>query len=177
MADEMSLAEAVNICKRLQGEYRAFEKAADAANVVQRAHTEIQAFQRNAAKAKADLQQLEGQVAAAREAKKAADGAKNEAEAARKLAEAELGQIRREFDAAQSKLETQKKRAETDHANLKAKMAEDLDRQRAEKTAAIEADIQALEKKHQKLMAAIADLTGQRDALKARVEQAQQTLQ
>ena len=32
MADnDMPLAEAVNICKRLQGEYRAFEKAADAA--------------------------------------------------------------------------------------------------------------------------------------------------
>lgn len=177
MADEMSLAEAVNICKRLQGEYRAFERAAEAAAVVQRAHTEVQSFQRNAQKAKADLDSLEKQVEQAKETKKAADSAAAEAEKERKKLQGELDALQKELAKFRPHYEREKERVVRDIEGLRAQMKQELEQQRLEKLAAIEADVEELSKRQASLQTAVADLSGQRDALKARVEQAQQTLQ
>lgn len=170
---EMSLAEAVNIVKKLENTYRVFDQATDAAKTVLAAHNSVEAFNRDADKAKADLAKLKEEIAAAKEEKKNAETLAATAVRELKATTSERSKLEADLATFRPHYESEKARLSRDLEGLKAKLEQELSEARGKALAKIEGERAILVEHRDNLQAEVEQLLDRRDKLQGKIQNAE----
>ena len=170
--EDMSLAEAANLCKKLEHEYRVFENAAVAAKTVLTAFNEVDTYRKGAAKAKDELSGLQGEISERMtEARILGQEIVRSKEVLETTKTAVAG-LEASIVNMEPKLERGLATVETKLNVARANSLKTLETAKEAKAKEVSREINGLEARRNKLQTAVDGLTRDRDELKSKVEAA-----
>ena len=170
--EDMSLAEAANLCKKLEHEYRVFENAALAAKTVLTAFNEVESYRKGAAKAKDELAGIEHDIVRDRIEAKSFEQSIASAKKTLDTTKAAVLHLEEAIVGLEPKLERGLAAVETKLNVARANALDRLEKDKEAKAQEVSREINGLEARRNKLQTEVAALGRDRDELKTKVKAA-----